>query len=74
MYFLSSVDDVLFVLKIYKFITSTHRVVISNLGNLTIISSQFDNLLSNDLKFTYKSQTSTIPVAYPGIRRGGGGG
>ena len=35
MYFLSSVDDVLFVLKIYKFITSTHRVVISNLGNLT---------------------------------------
>ena len=55
MYFLSSVDDVLFVLKIYKFITSTHRVVIYNLGNLTVILCCFvESATDNSSLMLYK--------------------
>ena len=34
--------------------------LLSKLFDTCIISSQFDSLLSNDLQFAYKSQTSTI--------------
>ena len=39
--------------------------LLSKLFYTCIVSSQFDNLLSNDLQFAYKSQTSNIQCVSP---------
>ena len=39
-------------------------VYVRKLFDTCFVSSQFDSLLSNDLQFTYKSQSSTIQCVF----------